>query len=177
MWRLCLIIRDVINTCDGTIYNLSAYVCDCSLGAHKILASHFILKIECDKACSIYAWFHIFVGCHLKGVVKWWIVQLNCITPLLSIFLWKKTTGWRREDAQDAGTSQIWKPFLDPHQPRLTHRHTLNSLLPSAPSSGNNMIWPCMLLKWTTQIANFLGLLIHFISAQTICHKKIPKAL
>ena len=124
------------------------------------------------KACSVFAWFHIFVGCHLKDVVKWWIVQLNCITPLLSIFLWKKTTGWRRDDAQDAGTSQIWKPFLDPHQPRLTHRHTLNSLLPSAPSSGNNMIWPCMLLKWTTQIANFLGLLIHFISAQTICHKK-----
>ena len=24
----CLIIRDVINTCDDTIYNLSAYVCD-----------------------------------------------------------------------------------------------------------------------------------------------------
>ena len=26
--RLCSIIHDVINTCDDTIYNLSAYVCD-----------------------------------------------------------------------------------------------------------------------------------------------------
>ena len=26
--RQCLIIHDVINTCDGTIYNLSAFVCD-----------------------------------------------------------------------------------------------------------------------------------------------------
>ena len=26
--RLCLSIRDVINTCDDTIYNLSIYVCD-----------------------------------------------------------------------------------------------------------------------------------------------------
>ena len=26
--KICLIIRDVINTCDDTSYNLSAYVCD-----------------------------------------------------------------------------------------------------------------------------------------------------
>ena len=44
MWRLCLIIHDVINTCDDTIYNLSAYVCDWSLGAHKILQPILSLK-------------------------------------------------------------------------------------------------------------------------------------
>ena len=44
MWRLCLIIRDVINTCDDTIYNLSAYVCDWSLDAHKIMHSILSLK-------------------------------------------------------------------------------------------------------------------------------------
>ena len=44
MWRLCLNIRDVINTCDDTIYNLSAYVCDWSLSAHKIL--HPILSLK-----------------------------------------------------------------------------------------------------------------------------------
>ena len=44
MWRLCSIIRDVINTCDNTIHNLSAYVWDWSLGAHKIL--HPILSLK-----------------------------------------------------------------------------------------------------------------------------------
>ena len=44
MWRLCLIIRDVINTCDDIIYNLLAYVCDWSLGAHKIM--HPILSLK-----------------------------------------------------------------------------------------------------------------------------------
>ena len=45
MWRLYLIIRVIINTCDDTIYNLSAYVCDWSLGAHKILHSILSLKL------------------------------------------------------------------------------------------------------------------------------------
>ena len=36
MWRLCSIIHDVTNTCDATIHNLLAYVCDWSLGAYKI---------------------------------------------------------------------------------------------------------------------------------------------
>ena len=49
MWRLCLIIRDVINTCDDTIYNLSAYVCDWTLGAHKIL--HPILSLKSGVTC------------------------------------------------------------------------------------------------------------------------------
>ena len=44
MWRLCLIIRDVINTYDDTIYNLSAYVCDWSLGAYKNM--HPILSLK-----------------------------------------------------------------------------------------------------------------------------------
>ena len=48
MWRLCLI-RDVINTCDDTIHNLSAYVCDWSLGAHKILHSILSLKSGVTK--------------------------------------------------------------------------------------------------------------------------------
>ena len=43
MWRLCLI-RDVINTYDDTIHNLSAYVCDWFLDAHKIL--HPILSLK-----------------------------------------------------------------------------------------------------------------------------------
>ena len=38
------IICDVINTCDDTIYNLSAYMCDWSLGAHKIM--HPILSLK-----------------------------------------------------------------------------------------------------------------------------------
>jgi hypothetical protein len=37
-------IRDVINTCDDTLYNLSAYMCDWSLGAHKIM--HPILSLK-----------------------------------------------------------------------------------------------------------------------------------
>ena len=45
MWRLWLIICDVINTCDGTIYNLSAYVCDWSLDAHKIMHPILFLKL------------------------------------------------------------------------------------------------------------------------------------
>jgi len=44
MWRLCLIIRDVIKTCDDTIYNLSSYVCDWSLGAHKIM--HLVSSLK-----------------------------------------------------------------------------------------------------------------------------------
>jgi len=44
MWRLCLIIRDIINTCDDTIYNLSTYVCDWSLDAHKIMYPILSLK-------------------------------------------------------------------------------------------------------------------------------------
>ena len=44
MWRLCDIIHDVINTYDDTIYNLSAYVCDWSLGSHKIM--HTILSLK-----------------------------------------------------------------------------------------------------------------------------------
>jgi hypothetical protein len=44
MWRLRDNIHDVINTCDGTFYNLSAYVCDWSLGAHKII--HPILSLK-----------------------------------------------------------------------------------------------------------------------------------
>ena len=36
--------RDVINICDDTIYNLLAYVCDWSLGTHKIL--HPILSLQ-----------------------------------------------------------------------------------------------------------------------------------
>ena len=43
MWKLCLI-RDVINTYDDTIHILSAYVCDWSLGAHKILPPILSLK-------------------------------------------------------------------------------------------------------------------------------------
>ena len=42
--KTILIIRDVINTCDDTIYDLPAYVCDWSLGAHKIL--HPILSLK-----------------------------------------------------------------------------------------------------------------------------------
>ena len=45
MWRLCDNICDVINTCDGTIHNLSAYVCDWSLGAHKIMCPILSLKL------------------------------------------------------------------------------------------------------------------------------------
>jgi hypothetical protein len=44
MWRLCDNIHDVINTCDGTFYNLSAYMCDESLDAHKIM--HPILSLK-----------------------------------------------------------------------------------------------------------------------------------
>ena len=49
MWRLCDNIRDIINTCDGTFYNLSAYVCDCSLDAHKIM--HPILSLKLGVTC------------------------------------------------------------------------------------------------------------------------------
>jgi hypothetical protein len=44
MWRLCDNIRDVINTYDGTFYNLSVYVCNGSLGARKII--HPILSLK-----------------------------------------------------------------------------------------------------------------------------------
>ena len=44
MWRLCSIIRYVINVYDDTIDNLSAYVCDWSLDAYKIL--HPILSLK-----------------------------------------------------------------------------------------------------------------------------------
>ena len=37
--------------CDGTIYNLSAYVCDWSLGAHKIL--HSILSLKLGVTCTL----------------------------------------------------------------------------------------------------------------------------
>ena len=49
MWRLCDNIRDVINTCDGTFFNLSAYLCDWSLGAHKIM--HPILSLKLGVTC------------------------------------------------------------------------------------------------------------------------------
>ena len=42
--NLCLIIRDVLNTCDDTIDNLSAYMRDWSLGAYKIM--HPILSLK-----------------------------------------------------------------------------------------------------------------------------------
>ena len=38
------IIHDVVNTCGDTIHNLLAYVCDWSLGAHKIM--HPILSLK-----------------------------------------------------------------------------------------------------------------------------------
>ena len=53
MWRLCLIIRDVINTCDGTIYNLSAYVRDWSWDAPKIM--HPILSLKSGVTVDIKA--------------------------------------------------------------------------------------------------------------------------
>ena len=61
MWKLCLI-RDVINTCDDTIHNLSAYVCDWFLDAHKIM--HLILSLKSDVTCS---------GHHLQIHVYFWI--------------------------------------------------------------------------------------------------------
>ena len=51
MWRLCLIIRDVMNICDDTIYNLLAYVCDWSLGTHKIL--HPILSLKSGATAGV----------------------------------------------------------------------------------------------------------------------------
>ena len=48
MWRLCDNIRDVINTCEDTFHNLSAYVCDWSLDAHKIM--HPILSLKLGVA-------------------------------------------------------------------------------------------------------------------------------
>ena len=53
MWRLCDIIRDVTNTCDDTIYNLLTYVCDWSLGTHKIL--HPILSLKSGVKIGIRA--------------------------------------------------------------------------------------------------------------------------
>ena len=67
MWRLCLIIRDVINTCDDTIHNLSAYVCDWSLGTHKIL--HPILSLKLGVT------FYLFVlGNALRFNVIWFLL-------------------------------------------------------------------------------------------------------
>jgi hypothetical protein len=37
---------------DTVSCNLSTYVCDCFLGAHKINAFQFILKLGCDKLVS-----------------------------------------------------------------------------------------------------------------------------
>ena len=64
MWRLCLNIHDVINTCDDTIYNLSAYVCDWSLGTHKIL--HPILSLKSG----------------VIGSKKSWVIQSNQDVPV-----------------------------------------------------------------------------------------------
>ena len=62
MWRLCLNIRDVINTCDDTIHNLLAYVCDWSLGAHKIL--HPISSLKLGVTWWLLAYTRIAGGFH-----------------------------------------------------------------------------------------------------------------
>ena len=54
MWRLCDNIRDVINTCDDTFHNLSAYVCDWSLGAHKIMHPILFLKLGVTQMAYLF---------------------------------------------------------------------------------------------------------------------------
>jgi len=54
--------RDVINTCDDTIYNLSAYVCDWSLSAHKILYPILSLKLGVTVLLADLLW---------KNTVRW----------------------------------------------------------------------------------------------------------
>ena len=49
----CLI-RDEINTCDDTIHNLSAYVCDWSLSVHKILHPILSLKLGVTRWCAVH---------------------------------------------------------------------------------------------------------------------------
>ena len=61
MWRLGHIIHDVINTCDDTIYNLSAYVCDWSLGTHKIM--HPILSLK----SGVTDWYQSHVDCRTQA--------------------------------------------------------------------------------------------------------------
>ena len=62
MWRLCDNIRDVINTCDDTFHDLSAYVCDWSLGAYKIMYPILSLKLDVTRAQ--------------------WLISTNLETPL-----------------------------------------------------------------------------------------------
>ena len=58
IWRLYLI-RDVINTYDDTIHNLSAYVCDWSLGAHKFYLRWSRRWID---VLFIISWIYVSIG-------------------------------------------------------------------------------------------------------------------
>ena len=79
MWRLCLIIHDVINTCDAIIYNLLAYVYDWSLDAHKIL--HPILSLK----SGVIDWYQSHVDCRTQALLA--MVVLASFASLISCFL------------------------------------------------------------------------------------------
>ena len=98
MWRLCLIIRDVINTCDDTIHNLSDYVYDWSLGAHKILHPILSLKLGVTLCTRIetpkrYTW--LFTSGTNKGSFKSILVVERMCSHLLENMAYKIWSFWQ----------------------------------------------------------------------------------
>jgi len=99
MWRLCLIIHDVINTCDDTIYNLSAYVWDWSLGAHKIM--HPILSLKSGVTYKQEKWvvqLQPLITQHIRKSMlslRWALANVNASDDLrLHLYAWLSWPGW-----------------------------------------------------------------------------------